>query len=164
MVLLEPGNRVMLLRYDENGAFRAIPAARSNPVRPTRSARPRELRKELGIRHVALGPHLATRVKDHPVVGCPVRQAKRYYLASVPAEAILPGTATQADNIRKPRWWTSPRCRAPARSPAWPGRAPALANPRRRMAGGARHTGMGISPAAGSLPEPHAGLPSAGLS
>jgi 8-oxo-dGTP pyrophosphatase MutT (NUDIX family) len=96
----------MLLRYDENGGFWATPGGSLEPGETHPQAVIRELREELGIQHVALGPHLATRMKDHPVAGKPVRQAERYYLARVQAAAVQPGAATQTDNIRESRWWT----------------------------------------------------------
>jgi 8-oxo-dGTP pyrophosphatase MutT (NUDIX family) len=106
VILLDPGNRVMLLRYDENGGFWATPGGSLEPGETHPQAVIRELREELGIQHVTLGPHLATRTKEHPVAGRPVRQAERYYLARIPAEAVQPGAATQTDNIRESRWWT----------------------------------------------------------
>jgi hypothetical protein len=40
-----------------------------------------------------LGPHLATRTKDHPVVGRDVRQVERYYLARVLPPLFTTATA-----------------------------------------------------------------------
>jgi hypothetical protein len=105
-VLLDPGDRVMLLRYGENGGFWAHPG---------RSARTRRdppgglgLGTARGTRHQArhARPAPGHRGKEHLVAGRPVRQAERYYLARIPAEAVRPGSATQRDNIRESRWWT----------------------------------------------------------
>jgi 8-oxo-dGTP pyrophosphatase MutT (NUDIX family) len=96
----------MLLRYDENGGFWATPGGSLEPGETHRQAVLRELREELGIQNVALGPHLATRTKEHLVAGRAVRQAERYYLARIPSAAVRPDSATQTDNIRESRWWT----------------------------------------------------------
>jgi 8-oxo-dGTP pyrophosphatase MutT (NUDIX family) len=96
----------MLLRYDENGGFWATPGGSLEPGETHRQAVVRELREELGARHVTLGPHLATRTKDHPVAGRNVRQAERYYLARVQPENLLPQSAASPDNIQEWRWWT----------------------------------------------------------
>jgi 8-oxo-dGTP pyrophosphatase MutT (NUDIX family) len=66
----------------------------------------RELREELGVRHVDLGPHLATRTKEHPVAGRDVRQAEQYYLARVRPENVHPQSAADPDNIQEWRWWS----------------------------------------------------------
>ncbi|MGH3252858.1 MAG: NUDIX hydrolase [Trebonia sp.] len=105
-ILLDPDDRVMLLRYDENGGFWATPGGSLEPGETYPEAVIRELREELGIARVTLGPHLATRTKEHPVAGQPVRQTERYYLARVPVAALQPAAATQTDNIRESRWWT----------------------------------------------------------
>jgi ADP-ribose pyrophosphatase YjhB (NUDIX family) len=105
-IVLDPGDRVMLLRYDENGGFWATPGGSLEPGETYRQAVVRELREELGARHVTLGPHLATRTKDHPVAGRDVRQAEHYYLARVQPENVLPQSAASPDNIQEWRWWT----------------------------------------------------------
>ena len=81
-------------------------AGHSTPARPPGQAVIRELREELGVRHVDLGPHLATRTKDHQVAGRDVRQAERYYLARVRPENVDPQAAANPDNIREWRWWS----------------------------------------------------------
>ena len=105
-ILLDPDNRVMLLRYDENGGFWATPGGSLEPGETPRQAVIRELREELGVRHVDLGPHLATRTKDHQVAGRDVRQAERYYLARVRPENVDPQSAANPDNIQEWRWWS----------------------------------------------------------
>ena len=104
-VLLDERDRVMLLRYDENGVFWATPGkVEDGETHPQAVAR--ELSEELGIRAASIGPHLATRVKDHLVAGQPVRQAERYYLARADAASVSAASATQPDNIQDHRWWT----------------------------------------------------------
>ena len=96
----------MLLRYDENGGFWATPGGSLEPGETHRQAVIRELREELGVQHVDLGPHLATRIKDHQVAGRDVRQAEQYYLARVRPENVDPQSAASPDNIREWRWWS----------------------------------------------------------
>jgi 8-oxo-dGTP pyrophosphatase MutT (NUDIX family) len=105
-ILLDPDDRVMLLRYDENGGFWATPGGSLEPGETPREAVVRELREELGVGHVDLGPHLATRTKDHQVAGRDVRQAERYYLARVRPENVDPQSAANPDNIQEWRWWS----------------------------------------------------------
>lgn len=96
----------MLLRYEENGGFWATPGGSLEPGEDHRRAVVRELREELGVGDVDLGPHLATRTKDHQVAGQVVRQAERYYLARVRPENVDPRSASSPDNIREWRWWS----------------------------------------------------------
>jgi 8-oxo-dGTP pyrophosphatase MutT (NUDIX family) len=105
-ILLDPDDRVMLLRYDENGGFWATPGGSLEPGETPRQAVIRELREELGVGHVDLGPHLATRTKDHQVAGRDVRQAEQYYLARVRPENVDPQSAANPDNIQEWRWWS----------------------------------------------------------
>jgi 8-oxo-dGTP pyrophosphatase MutT (NUDIX family) len=105
-ILLDPDDRVMLLRYDENGGFWATPGGSLEPGETPRQAVIRELREELGVRHVDLGPPLATRTKDHQVAGRDVRQAEQYYLARVRPENVDPQSAANPDNIQEWRWWS----------------------------------------------------------
>ena len=80
----------MLLRYEENEGFWATPGGSLEPGESHERALARELHEELGIREAEIGPHLATRIKDHLAAGQPVRQAERCYLVRVPAEAVSP--------------------------------------------------------------------------
>jgi 8-oxo-dGTP pyrophosphatase MutT (NUDIX family) len=96
----------MLLRYDENGGFWATPGGSLEPGEDHHQAVVRELREELGVGHVDLGPHLATRTKDHQVAGRDVRQAEQYYLARVRPENVDPQAAASPDNIQEWRWWS----------------------------------------------------------
>jgi 8-oxo-dGTP pyrophosphatase MutT (NUDIX family) len=105
-IVLDPDDRVMLLRYDENGGFWATPGGSLEPGETHHQAVIRELREELGVRHVDVGPHLATRTKDHQVAGRDVRQAEQYYLARVRPENVDPQAAASPDNIQEWRWWS----------------------------------------------------------
>ena len=111
-IVLDPDDRVMLLRYDENGGFWATPGGSLESGEDHRQAVVRELREELGVGHVDLGPHLATRTKDHQVAGRDVRQAEQYYLARVRPENVHPQSASNPDNIQEWRWWPLAELRA----------------------------------------------------
>jgi 8-oxo-dGTP pyrophosphatase MutT (NUDIX family) len=82
------------------------PGRTLEPGETHRQAVIRELREELGVRQVDLGPHLATRTKNHPVAGRNVRQAEQYYLARVRPENVRPQSAANPDNIEEWRWWS----------------------------------------------------------
>jgi 8-oxo-dGTP pyrophosphatase MutT (NUDIX family) len=107
-ILLDADNRVLLLRYDENGGFWATPGGSREPGEDDTTATLRELHEELGIdeQSVELGVQLAERSKDHMVGGHPVRQVEKYFLTRVSAADVDPARATQPDNIREHRWWT----------------------------------------------------------
>jgi 8-oxo-dGTP pyrophosphatase MutT (NUDIX family) len=61
-IVLDPDDHVMLLRYDENGGFWATPGGSLEPGETSRQAVIRELREELGVGHVDLGPDQARNV------------------------------------------------------------------------------------------------------
>lgn len=112
-ILVDADDRVLLLRYDENGGFWATPGGSLEPGEDDTTATLRELHEELGIdeQAVELGVQLAERSKDHLVGGHPVRQVEKYFLARADAAAVDPARATQPDNIREYRWWTVPDLR-----------------------------------------------------
>jgi ADP-ribose pyrophosphatase YjhB (NUDIX family) len=110
-VLLDHDDRIMLLRYEENGGFWATPGGSLEEGESHGDAVVRELAEELGQFNADLGPVLATRTKDHLVGGQPVRQVELYYLVRAATHEILPETATRTDNIRVWRWWTLPELR-----------------------------------------------------
>ncbi|MGI3204615.1 NUDIX hydrolase [Streptomyces umbrinus] len=106
-IVLDAKDRVLLLRYDENGDFWATPGGSLEDGEDHATATLRELREELGIdeKAVELGAQLAERSKDHLVGGREVRQVEKYFLTRVPAAAVDLARATQPDNIREHRWW-----------------------------------------------------------
>ncbi|WP_371778393.1 NUDIX hydrolase [Streptosporangium subroseum] len=106
VITLDERDRLLLLRYEENGGFWATPGGSLEPGEDHHSAALREVREELGVSDVTLGPELAVRSKDHLVGGQPVRQVERYYAARVHADDVDPEHATQPDDIRAWRWWT----------------------------------------------------------
>src|SRR4051812_35255591 len=91
-VLLDADDRVLLLRYDENGEFWATPGGSLENGEDHATATVRELGEELGIdeKAIELGPQLAERSKDHKVGGHEVRQVERYFLTRVSAADVDP--------------------------------------------------------------------------
>ncbi|MFD6299662.1 NUDIX hydrolase [Streptomyces sp. NPDC060235] len=114
VVLLDADQRVLLLRYDENGGFWATPGGSLKEGETHAMATFRELREELGVDEeaVELGPQLAERSKDHLVGSREVRQVERYFLARAACTDVDPSRATQPDNIREYRWWTPAELRS----------------------------------------------------
>ena len=106
VIAVDDQQRVLLLRYDENGGFWATPGGSLDPGEDHTAAARRELREELGIDNAHLSPQLAERNQDHLVGGREVRQIERYYLAHIQPDAVDPTRATQPDQIREWRWWT----------------------------------------------------------
>lgn len=113
-IVLDADDRVMLLRYDENGGFWATPGGSLEDGEDHATATLRELREELGVddKAVELGAQLAERSKDHLVGGREVRQVEKYFLTRISAADVDPAGATQPDNIREHRWWTLAELRA----------------------------------------------------
>lgn len=111
-IVLDADDRVLLLRYDENGGFWATPGGslEAEDKGDYAAATVRELGEELGIdeQGIELGPQLAERSKDHMVGGHEVRQVERYFLTRISAANVDPTRATQPDTIREHRWWTIP--------------------------------------------------------
>lgn len=108
-IVLDAADRVMLLRYDEEGGFWATPGGSLEDGEDHATATLRELREELGIdeKAVELGAQLAERSKDHLVGGRLVRQVEKYFLTRVSAADVDPARASQTDNICEARWWTA---------------------------------------------------------
>jgi ADP-ribose pyrophosphatase YjhB (NUDIX family) len=70
-VVVDADDRVLLLRYDEDGVFWATPGGSLEKGEDYATATLRELREELGIdeKAIDLGPQLAKRSKDHTDAG-----------------------------------------------------------------------------------------------
>lgn len=108
VIALDDDERVLLLRYEENGGFWATPGGSLDSGEDHITALRRELREELGIDEgeIQLGGQIAERSKEHQVGGQDVRQVERYYLARIAADDVDPVRATQPDEIQARRWWT----------------------------------------------------------
>ncbi|MFE2584890.1 NUDIX hydrolase [Streptomyces sp. NPDC059378] len=107
-IVLDADDRVLLLRYDENGGVWATPGGSLEDGEDHAAATLRELNEELGIdeKAVELGAQLAERSKDHLVSGREIRQVEKYFLTRFSAADVDPARASQSDNIREHRWWT----------------------------------------------------------
>ncbi|MGW4412878.1 NUDIX hydrolase [Nonomuraea sp. NPDC004702] len=108
VIALDDDQRVLLLRYAENGGFWATPGGSLDNGEDHTTALHRELREELGIKEgaVRLGALIAERGKEHQVGGQRVLQVERYYLARITADDLARDRATQPDTIQAHRWWT----------------------------------------------------------
>ncbi|MEU5338365.1 NUDIX domain-containing protein [Streptomyces asoensis] len=115
-IVLDADDRVMLLRYEEEGGFWATPGGSLEGAEDYATATLRELSEELGIdeKAVELGAHIAERSKDHRVGDRQVRQVEKYFLTRVSAADVDPARASQPDSIREHRWWTVAELRATA--------------------------------------------------
>jgi 8-oxo-dGTP pyrophosphatase MutT (NUDIX family) len=114
VIALDDDQRVLLLRYDEDGGFWATPGGALDKGEDHITALLRELREELGVNDAAvdLGAQVAERSQDHKVGDHDVRQVERYYRAHLAPGDIDPARATQPDSIRGSRWWTLDELRA----------------------------------------------------
>jgi ADP-ribose pyrophosphatase YjhB (NUDIX family) len=112
VIVLDPGDRVLLLRYDEDpptGRHWATPGGGVNPGESYAAAAARELAEETGWTDVALlgEVHRHTRLVLH--AGRPFRQHERLFLARTgQVRRNLGDVAAMhaADGIAAWRWWT----------------------------------------------------------
>ncbi|GGT04534.1 hypothetical protein GCM10010156_72910 [Planobispora rosea] len=114
VITLDEHDRVLLLRYEDEagGGFWATPGGSLEPGEDYARAAAREVREELGVDDVVLGPQVAIRSSDHLVGGRPVRQVERYYIARIPAAQVRSQDATQPDEIQGWCWWSLPELSA----------------------------------------------------
>jgi ADP-ribose pyrophosphatase YjhB (NUDIX family) len=112
VVLLDPENRVLLMRYDEgppNGSHWATPGGGLEPGESYPRAALRELAEETGWNDIELLGEIHRRSHTMAVSGQLVYQAERLYLARTdqPARQISGVDAMHAsDGIAAWRWWT----------------------------------------------------------
>ncbi|MEU9885063.1 NUDIX domain-containing protein [Sphaerisporangium sp. NPDC051011] len=107
VIVLDENDRVLLLRYDEGGGvFWATPGGAVDAGEAHNQAALRELKEELGVEDVELGPQIASRAKTHMINGEPTEQVELYFTARVPAGQVDPANATQTDGILAWQWWT----------------------------------------------------------
>ncbi|MEU8268275.1 NUDIX domain-containing protein [Sphaerisporangium sp. NPDC049002] len=106
VIVLDDSDQVLLLRYEEgNGVFWATPGGALDAGETHTQAAIRELREELGIEEVELGPQLASRAKTHMIHGELTEQVEKYFIAHIPADQVDPAQATQTDDILAWQWW-----------------------------------------------------------
>jgi ADP-ribose pyrophosphatase YjhB (NUDIX family) len=112
VVLLDPENRVLLMRYDDgppNGSHWATPGGGLEPGESYPQAALRELAEETGWTDIVLLGEIHKRRHTMQWSGQLVDQAERLYLARTdqPARQISGVDAMHAsDGIAAWRWWT----------------------------------------------------------
>lgn len=112
VILLDPGDRVLLMRYDDgppNGRHWSTPGGGLNAGEAYRAAAARELAEETGWNDVALLGEVQRRSFDMEYAGQVVRQRERLYLARIDqARREIRGVEAMhaSDGIAAWRWWT----------------------------------------------------------
>jgi len=112
VVLLDPDDRVLLLRYDDglpNGVHWSTPGGGLNPGEDYATGAARELAEETGWHDIVLGGeiHRRTNVMEHDHVV--LRQVERFYVARTDRtcrEITGVDAMHAADGIAAWRWWT----------------------------------------------------------
>ena len=112
VILLDPDDRVLLMRYDDappNGSHWSTPGGGLDPGEDYPAAARRELAEETGWSDVELAGEVLRHSFDMEYGGRMVRQVERLYLARTgpPGRAIRGVEAMHAaDGIAAWRWWT----------------------------------------------------------
>jgi len=125
VVLLDPDDRVLLMRYDDsspNGVHWSTPGGGLNQGEDYRSGALRELAEETGWDDITLLRELHRRIVLMEYGGDIIRQHERLYLARTdrPRRPISGVEAMHAsDGIAAWRWWTLDEIDA-ASEPVWP--------------------------------------------
>jgi ADP-ribose pyrophosphatase YjhB (NUDIX family) len=125
VVLLDPDDRVLLMRYDDappNGTHWSTPGGGLNDGEDYPAAALRELAEETGWSDIALIGEVARRSFDMAYSDRLVRQVERLYLARTdrPRREIRGVEAMHAsDGIAAWRWWTLAELDA-TREAVWP--------------------------------------------
>jgi ADP-ribose pyrophosphatase YjhB (NUDIX family) len=112
VVLLDPDDRVLLMRYDDgppNGIHWSTPGGGLNPGEDYGTAARRELAEETGWNDIALLGEIYRRTHVMEYADRILRQVERFYLARTD-QASRPISGVEemhaADGIAAWRWWT----------------------------------------------------------
>ena len=108
VVLLDEEDRVLLVRFrDGPRSWWCTPGGGVEPGESDEQTAGRELREELGLDSVSLGPCIWTRRHAGTFRGRPFDQSERIYLARVAAfEPRPPDGAALQEGFDAVRWWT----------------------------------------------------------
>jgi ADP-ribose pyrophosphatase YjhB (NUDIX family) len=142
VIVLDPGNRVLLLRYDDalpNGRHWTTPGGGLDDGEDYAAAAARELAEETGWHDMVLLREVHQRSLTMEYGGRLVRQYERTFLARTARPARPLGDVAQmhaADGIAAWRWWTLAELDATAEV-IWPAELPTLI----RQALAEEHTG-----------------------
>jgi ADP-ribose pyrophosphatase YjhB (NUDIX family) len=131
VVVLDPGDRVLLMRYDQaapNGPHWATPGGGLNHGEDYPAAAARELAEETGWSDVVLLGEVLRRSLTMEYGGRVIRQHERLYLARTSQARRRLGDVAQmhaADGIAAWRWWTLAELESTAEV-VWPEDLPAV--------------------------------------
>ena len=131
MVLLDPDDRVLLMRYDDgppNGIHWSTPGGGLNPGEDYASGALRELAEETGWNDIVLAGEIHRRSTSMEYENAIIRQVERFFLARTdqPCRPIAGVEAMHAsDGIAAWRWWTLAELDSTSEA-IWPGELAAV--------------------------------------
>jgi 8-oxo-dGTP pyrophosphatase MutT (NUDIX family) len=132
VIVLDPGGRVLLFRYDDappNGRHWATPGGGLEPGEDHRAGAQRELTEETGWDDVQVSPdEVFDRWLTMGYGDRLVRQNERFFLARVSVDRRPLGDVAAMhvhDGIRAARWWTLAELESTAET-VWPAEVPDL--------------------------------------
>jgi len=131
VILLDPDDRVLLMRYDDgppNGVHWSTPGGGLNPGEDYAAGAARELAEETGWHDIVLLGEVHRRAHTMEYDDAIVRQVERFFLARTDQSARqITGVEAmhRADGIATWRWWTLAELDTTAEA-IWPAELPIL--------------------------------------